>query len=177
MQQIIKENWILSNAIATTSYSVNGINYKREYFVSQPNQVLAINLTASKKSSISFEISLSSPHKNFTVKKIDDNTIALSVQVRNGALRGESYLQVKTNGGNVKIENDKFIIKNADEATLYLTAGTNYKNYKDVSADPALPCINALKSIEGKTYQQIKAAHIKEYQKYFNTFSIELGQK
>ena len=89
----------ISNAVATTSYSVNGVNYKREYFVSQPNQVLAINLTASKRSSISFEISLSSPHKNFTVKKINANTIALSVKVKNGALRGESYLEVKTNGG------------------------------------------------------------------------------
>ena len=164
----------ISNAIATTSYEVNAINYKREYFISQPNQVLAINLTASKRSSINFEIALSSPHKNFTVKKIDANTIALSVKVRNGALRGESYLQIKTNGGTLKEDNGKLIIKNADEATVFLTAGTNYKNYKDISANPALPCINALMSVKNKTYQQIKAAHIKEYQKYFNTFSITL---
>jgi len=166
----------ISNAIASTSYSVNGIDYKREYFVSQPNQVIAVNLTASKRASISFEISLISPHKNFTVKKINANTIAMTVQVRNGALRGESYLQIKTAGGNVKAENDKLIIQNADEATVFLAVATNYKNYKDISANPALPCINALTSIKDKTYQQIKAAHIKEYQKYFITFSINLGK-
>jgi alpha-L-fucosidase 2 len=166
----------ISNAVAATSYSVNDIIYKREYFVSQPNQVLAINLTASKRSSISFEISLSSPHKNFTVKKINANTIALSVQVKNGALHGESYLEVKTNGGVIKNENGKLIVEHADEATVFLTAGTNYKNYKDVSADPSLSCINALESIKNKTYQQIKTAHIKEYQQYFNTFSINLGK-
>jgi alpha-L-fucosidase 2 len=38
----------ISNAVASTSYSVNGVNYKREYFVSQPNQVMAINLTLQK---------------------------------------------------------------------------------------------------------------------------------
>src|SRR4029077_18901835 len=92
----------ISNAIASTSYSVNGVNYEREYFVSQPNQMLAINLTASKKASISFEISLSSPHKNFTVKKINATTIALSLKVKNGALRGESYLEVKVIGGVVR---------------------------------------------------------------------------
>jgi len=166
----------ISNAIAATSYSVNDIVYKREYFVSQPNQVLAINLTASKRSSISFEISLNSPHKNFAVKKINANTIALSVQVKNGALRGESYLEVKANGGVIKNDNGKLIIEHADEVTVFLTAGTNYKNYKDVSADPSLPCINALKSIKSKTYQQIKTAHIKEYQHYFNTFSIKLSK-
>ena len=166
----------ISNAVASTSYSVNDIIYKREYFVSQPDQVLAINLTASKRSSISFEISLSSPHKNFTVKKINGNTIALSVQVKNGALRGVSYLEVKANGGVINNDNGKLIIEHADEATVFLTAGTNYKNYKDVSSDPSLPCINALKSIKSKTYQQVKTAHIKEYQQYFNTFSINLGK-
>ncbi len=165
----------ISNAIATTSYTFNATDFKREYFVSQPNQVLAINLTSSKRSSISFEILLSSPHKNFTVKKIDTNTINLSVRVRNGGLRGESYLKLKANGGTVKQVNGKLIIEKADEVVVYLTAGTNYKNFKDISANPALPCINALGSVKNKTYQQIKDAHTKEYQKYFNTFSIELG--
>jgi alpha-L-fucosidase 2 len=166
----------LSNAIAAISYSINGINYKREYFVSQPNQVLAVNLTASKRSSISFEVSLSSPHKDFKLKKIDGNTVALSVQVRNGALRGESHLQVKISGGTIKDNNGKLIIENADEATVFLAAGTNYKNYKDISANPGLLCINALNSVKGKNYQQIKVAHIKEYLQYFNTFSINLGK-
>jgi alpha-L-fucosidase 2 len=165
----------ISTAIAITSYSSNGIDYKREYFISQPNQVMAVNLTASKNASISFEVAVTSPHRDYMVKKIDNNTIALSVKVRNGALRGESYVQVKTNGGIVRIEDQKIKISNADDATVYLTAGTNYKNYRDVSVNPALLCINAMAGIKNKTYHQIKAAHIKEYQQYFNTFSITLG--
>ncbi len=170
-----KRDLDISNAVATTAYSVNGINYKREYFISQPNQVMAINVTASKKGSISFSASLSSLHKNFIVKKINNNTIALSVKVRNGALRGESYLQIKTTGGAIYVSDNKIVIADADEATLYLTAGTNYKNYQDVTADPVAPCTNALQSIATKTYQQIKSAHAKEYQYYFNTYSIILS--
>jgi alpha-L-fucosidase 2 len=164
----------ISNAIAATSYSLNGVDFKREYFISQPNQVMAVHLTASQKKSISFSASLSSPHKNFVVKKIDANTISLSVKVRNGVLRGESYLQIKTTGGSINIIDNKIVIADADEATLYLTAGTNYKNYKDFSADPVKPCTDALHSVAAKTYKQIKSAHIKEYQKYFNTYSINL---
>ncbi len=165
----------ISNAVAATTYSLNGIDFKREYFISQPNQVMAVHLTASKKQSINFSASLSSVHKNFLVKKIDANTISLSVKVRNGVLRGESYLQIKTTGGSINIIDNKIIIADADEAALYLTAGTNYKNYKDLSADPVKPCTSALTSIAAKSYQQIKAAHIKEYQQYFNTYSINLG--
>ncbi len=165
----------ISNAVATTSYTLNGVDFKREYFISQPSQVMAVSFTASKKKHISFSGSLSSPHKNFVVKKINSNTISLSVKVRNAVLRGESYLQIKTTGGTIAIVDNKIVIIGADEATLYLTAGTNYKNYKDITADPVKPCTNALASIAAKTFQQIKTAHIKEYQKYFNTYSIILS--
>ncbi|HMU09701.1 MAG TPA: glycoside hydrolase N-terminal domain-containing protein [Ferruginibacter sp.] len=165
----------ISNAVAATSYSVEGVAFKREYFISQPNQVMVIRLTASQKKQINFIATLNSPHKNFVVKKIDDHTIALSVKVRNGVLRGESYLRVKTKGGIINVSNNEVSIAYADEAVFYLTAGTSYKNYKDVTADPVKPCTDALHSIAGKTYAQIKAAHIKEYQNYFNTYSIQLG--
>ncbi len=36
--------------------------------------------------------------------------------------------------------------------------------------------MNALTSIKGKTYEQIKGAHIQEYQQYFNTFSIQFSK-
>jgi len=167
----------ISNAIAATSYSLNDVNYKREYFISAPNQSLVIHCTASKKSSISFDALLSSPHRNYTATRLNYNTVVLSVQVRGGALHGKSYLQVTTKGGTVQVDSGQLKITNAEEATIYLTAGTNYKNYKDVSADAAAPCISALQSVKGKTYDQVKAAHIKEYQKWFNTFSIKLGFK
>jgi alpha-L-fucosidase 2 len=165
----------ISDAVAATTYSLNGVDYKRAYFVSAVNQALVINLTANKKASISFNAVLSSVHRNYSVTQLNNNSIILSVKVRNGILQGKSYLQVLLKGGSVKINNGKLIIENADEATLYLTAGTTYKNYKDVTADAAQPCIKALASVKGKTYEQVKSAHINEYQKWFNTFSISLG--
>lgn len=166
----------ISNAVSKTLYSVNDINYTREYFVSAPNQLIVVHLAANKPGSINFDASLGSPHKNFSVKKINDHTLGLAVKVRNGVLRGESYLHVKVKNGSAVIQDNKLVITNADEATLYLSAGTNFKNYKDVSGDPAALCKKALQSIAGKNYDQIKAAHIADYQKYFNTLSINLGK-
>lgn len=166
----------ITNAVAATSYSVNAVDFKREYFVSAPNQSLVVQLTASKTGSISFEAILTSLHKNYTVTKLDKNTVILSVKVRNAALHGKSYMRIITRNGTMLIEDGKLKIDNADEASIYLTAATNYKNYKDVSANDALPCINALKNLQEKSYEQIKTAHIIEYQKWFNTFSIKLGK-
>jgi alpha-L-fucosidase 2 len=166
----------LTKAVSRTSYTVNGVTYTREYFASQPNQVVVVHLSASRKGNISFEAVLNSPHKQSQTKKKDGQTLALSVKVRNGALRGESYLQVAAIGGKTNIVGDKLIVEGADEVTLYLTAGTNYKNYKDVSADLAAVCQKALASVKGKALNELKNKHVKEYQSYFNSFSIDLGR-
>jgi alpha-L-fucosidase 2 len=165
----------ISNAVARTTYTINGVDYTREYLASQPDQAIAIHLTSSKPGSISFECLLNSPHKYSSTKKIDDKTLGLSVKVKFGALRGESYLRVENKNGKAFVQNDKIIVSNSDEVTLYLTAATNYKNYKDVSGDPVVLCKKAIENIKGKSYSQIKTTSVKEYQNYFNTLSVDLG--
>lgn len=165
----------ISNAIAATTYTYDSISYKREYFVSAPQQAIVTQLSASKKASISCSVVMSSPHRNYTIDKLDNNTLVLSIKVRTGAMQGKSYIRVITKGGKISFDSTRLLIEKADEATIYVTAGTNFKNYKDITADPAIPCIKALESLKGKTYAQVKAAHIAEYKKWFNSFSIRLG--
>ena len=164
----------LRNAVASTSYTINGIQFKREYFASTPHQAIVVQLTASQKAAISFAATLSSAHKNFVVSRIN-NDLLLQVKVRTGALRGESVLRIVAKGGKLEIKDGKMLLSNADEATLYLTAGTNFVNYQNISADPRQACIKALASVQGKTFAQVKAAHIKEYQQYFNRFALSFG--
>ena len=163
----------IANAIATTSYTINDVHYVTEYFSSRPNQVIVVKVSADKPGNISFDAVLNSPHQKFVVKKINDHTIGLSFKVRNGVLRGVSYLNVKAKNGRAVVKGDKIVVSNADEVELYLSAGTNFKNYKDVSGDPDAVCKKALQSIAGKSFSQIKGAHTSEYQKYFNTLSID----
>lgn len=166
----------LSSALASTSYTLNGVNYLREYFASQPNQAVIIRLTANKKGRISLDASLSSPHKYSAVTKLNGNTLSLSVKVRGGALKGESQLKAVITNGKMSVSQGKIIITNADDVTLYLTAGTNFINDKNVSGNPATACVKALSSVQQKTYSQLKAAHVKEYQKYYNAFSVNFGR-
>lgn len=165
----------ITNAISTVSYKQSGVTFSREYLASAPQQAIVMHLTANKPGNISLEALLKTPHKLSSTKKIDDHTLAVSLQVKNGVLKGMSYLHVKSVKGNVIVTDSSIILKNADEATFYLVAGTSYKSYKDVSGDPEAICQQALQKIKGKTYAAIKAEHIKEYKKYFNTFSVNFG--
>lgn len=165
----------ISNAVATTSYIYNGTWFKREYIASAPNQVIGVHFTAGKKNSISFTAGLGSAHKDFSVKQVDESTIQLNVKVKDGALKGSGYLRLNATGGRVVVRNNQVIVTNATEVTAWLTANTNYINYKDVSANPAQLGLTTLSRIKNKSWPQVIAAHTKEYHNYFNTFSISLG--
>lgn len=53
----------IDNAVASVDYTANGVNYHREYFVNNPDNVMAVRLTADKSGSISKFISIETPQR------------------------------------------------------------------------------------------------------------------
>ncbi|MCX2476665.1 glycoside hydrolase N-terminal domain-containing protein [Pedobacter sp. MC2016-05] len=170
-----KRSLDLATATVRTAYQANGVNFIREYFASQPNQAIVINLTADRKKSISFTAVLSSLHQKSVVKVLPNNTLSLTVNVKDGVLRGESRLTIQVKNGSIKTIGEKVQVINADEARLYLTAGTNFINAQNVSGDPAKANIQALTSLTGKSYAEVKKNHVQEYQAYYNKFKVNFG--
>ncbi|WP_345950631.1 glycoside hydrolase N-terminal domain-containing protein [Mucilaginibacter sp. PAMB04274] len=165
----------ISNSTAHVSYTASGVNYAREFLASNPAQVLAVHLTADKPGKITFNALLKTLHQGVAIRKVDAHTLALSFKVRNGVLRGVSYLYADAKGGKLAVTNQGITITGANEATLYLTAATNFKNYKDVSGNPEALCQKAMQAVRGKAYAAVKAKHIADYQQYFNKFALNLG--
>jgi alpha-L-fucosidase 2 len=164
----------IANALASVSYTSGGVQYKRTYFVSVPAQCMVVHLGASQPGRISLNAFFKTLHRRHATRKIDDRTLAISLAVTNGALRGESFLRVHTTGGKVTVSDTGIAIQGANEAVLYLVAATNFVNYKDVSADPELRCKSMLQNVSGRSYADMKAMHIGTYTRGFNTFSIQL---
>ena len=161
----------LATATVKTEYTANGIHYTREYLASAPDKALIIHLTADKPGALNFNAVLRSPQRNFTVKQVDAQTTELIEQAKEGVLKGVALLHIITRNG----ENKGATVKNADEATLILTAATSFVNYHDVSANAEAIAKTRLQAIKGKSWATLKAAHLAEYQKLYNSFSITLG--
>lgn len=165
----------ISQAVARTQYKQGEATFTREYFASAPRNAIVCHLTANKKCRINLNARLQSSHKNQKAYRLDDHTLALAVQVRDGVLRGVSYLRVKTKGGKVTVTDSQIQIVGADEATLYLTAATSFRNYQDVSANPDKLAEQALHNVSSKSYEALEAEHVRDYQKLYNGFSVDLG--
>jgi alpha-L-fucosidase 2 len=163
----------LETAECTTTYDHNNITYTRKYIISQPHQVLALHLKASKPKSVSFNVTLTSPHQHYTLVKESNNIISLKVKVNNGVLFGESKIFVRAKNGIIQFVNNKLYIENADEAEVYLTAATNFINYTKVANKVNQKHLLSYKNTFSNSFAQIRNAHIKEYQKYYKTFDLK----
>jgi alpha-L-fucosidase 2 len=171
-----KRSLDLKTAIANVKYVQDGVSFTREYLASAPDNVIAIHLTANKPGKINIDAGLSSSQRVLEMRQIDKDIYRLTIQVKHGVLRGVAYLYAHVKNGKViMLENADIVIRHADEATLYLVAATSFKNYHDVSGNPDAICKQRLQQVKTKTYAAIKTAHIGDYQKYFNTFSVDLG--
>jgi len=166
----------LDTATAGVSYKADGVKYERRVFSSQPDQVLVVRLTADKAGSLKLTALLTSPHKSAQTKSSGGDQLALFGQVQDDGLKFEARLHVLAEGGKVTARNDGIEVEGADAATLLLAAATSFKNFHDISADPAARCEAALKAVAGKTYDALLKRHVEAHQKLFQRVALDLGR-
>jgi len=163
----------LKTAIAKTTYTHSGVKHTREYFASYPDHVIVVHLSADKNGSVSFGATMTTPHNNKRMSN-DGNTLIYDVTVN--SIKFQNRLNVFTDGGTVSVANGNINVEGANSATLVLTTATNFKAYNDVSGDPGAIAAEIMSKVKGKSYEDLLAAHLKDYQTIFNRVSLNLGE-
>ena len=128
----------LERAVAFVRYKIGEVNYTRTIFTSLVDNALIIRIEADKPGAVNFTTRYSTPHKEYEVKK-NGKSLLLSGHGSAhegipGAIRFETRTQIKAEKGKVNVANDCIEVRGADAAVIYVTAATNFVNYKDVSA-------------------------------------------
>jgi alpha-L-fucosidase 2 len=175
----------LDEAIATTRYRDGQVRFTRQVFASAPDGVLAVHLTASKRLQINVTVALGSPHEGATSEatgpaeialrgRLPDNHEKLKWPIRQ-PLKFEARLQARAEGGTVTAANRQLVIKEADAVTLILAAATNFRNFQDISGDPAASCTRMLKAVKSKSWQDLHDTHVQDHQPLFRRVALDLG--
>ena len=165
----------LEDAVESTQFAVNGVIYRRDVFASWPAQAIVVRITASKPGSITLNASLSSAHKDARIVAVSDRELAMSGPVQDSVIRYEARLLVRPEGGSVSAKDGAIRISSANAVTLILTGATNFKNFRDVSADPEQRNEQTLARLRKATYDSLRAAHIADYRKLYKRVSMDLG--
>ena len=169
----------IQDAVVISTYTANGVKYKREAFSSFVDNAIIIRITADQPGKISFSASMSTEQKG-TIKESGSNIISLSATGPDhegvpGKVNVQAYVKIKNQGGLLSTYGNKIQVKDANAVTLYITMATNYKNYQDLSGDAVELASSALSKADKKTYELALTDHKKFYQKYFNRVSLDLG--
>ena len=187
----------IQNSLASVRFETSEGKFKRESFVSFPDKLMVVEFTGNRKKSISFEAALSSKLR-FKIIPQSDNYIVLRgkapshvahrkyepIQVGYDDVKGEGtdfeiHLKIKAIGGTVKVVDNKLIVSNADKVTLFVSDATSYNGFdKSPGLQGKNPNIEAKAIVDkayNKTFEQLKSAHVADYQRLFKRVSFQLN--
>ncbi len=179
----------LDDAVSTVSYKFNGVTYRREVFVSYPDQVLVMRLTADQPGKQSFTVKMNSPHQGTKVQAAVNNTIQLSGQIQpkenpahtwtgswsQPGMRFAAVLKVVADGGSVRKASDSLEVVSANSVTILFSNATSFRTYTDLNGDPEGLVAQYLDGAAAHKYDDLRSRHVKDYQKLFSRVRLQLG--
>ena len=189
----------IENAIATTRFKVGNTEFTRDFFVSAPDQVMVMRFKASTKGALNFWVSPKSKHPIFKSILADNQMV---IRGKTPAYASPNYVQsrkpvtyedssncrgirfdwrfkVKSCDGKVTADTSGFHISEATEVVLILTAASSFNGFdkcpdSEGKGEKVL-VENYLKLSQNKDFEQLKTAHVADYQGFFNRMSFSLN--
>ena len=185
----------LERAVATSTFKANGVSYTRRSFVSFSDQVVAVSLTADRPGAISFTARYDLPYREDRILGRDVrmlNVGGTSVGVMDIRAKGDDHEGVEgrirfmdrtliiPQGGSIQQDGNNIKVDGADAVTVYISVGTNFVNYTDVSGDEVAQAEKWLKPFllekNLNVFDERLEANAAEYGRQFGTVSLDLGE-
>jgi len=170
----------LDTGTVTTTYNLGAAAFTRVIFASAADQVIVVLMIADEEMQLNFAVTFESPQKATVSTDGKDTLIIRGVNGDSSGIKGglkfESRVLVLQDDGQTLAEKDRIVVSNANRAMLLIAAATSYRSYKDTSGDPSAIVTEQLKPASEKTFFDLQAAHVEEYQRLFHRVKLDLGK-
>lgn len=208
IHQILKDSAVQSyrrslnigDALLTTVYQADGVRYKREVFISAPDQVLAVRITSDKPGKLNLRISTRSKLRYSHLVRnnnelllwgkapahVDPNYVNYNkhpvIYEDSSGCRGMRFefgVKAITPDGTVHADTSGLSIQKASKVLLLISGATSYNGFdkcpdKD-GRNERLITRRRMKTASGKSWSTLLRRHLKDYHKYFNRVSLTLN--
>ncbi len=175
----------IANAIHRASWTRDGATINQEAFASFPAKVIVVRWTADKPGALSGVLQLTDAHGAKTVIEGDTMTIAgdFPGYTYDGGkqwlpLHREAQVRMLHAGGTVLAKDGSFIVDKVDSVTLFLTAGTDFKQERSANWRGAMPHTAIAERLEAAaqiSYDKLLSGHIRDYRRLFDRVKLSLG--
>ena len=181
----------LGKSITSVHYTIGKTEYNRRYFVSHPDKVMVVELTAKGDKRINGDILLGSKlhHTTFTQQNllVAEGYAPYDINFRskkiswdeNRGTRFTTIVKPIEYDGKVEATDDKLRIKECKRVVLLISAATSFNGY---DKDPATEGCDykaiarkQLAKAEKFSFKELKARHIADYTSLYNRMELNLN--
>lgn len=159
----------LERAVVNVSYLSQGVRYYRQYFVSEPDGVLVIRLTADAPGGISLAANLMRRPFDSGCQTGPSNTVIMNGECGTDGVRFCAAFRAVIQGGQQRVIGDFVSIEGADAVTILLAGQSTFR-----VDQPEEVCLNQLDQAAAQPFEALLNRHMKEYRSRFERFSINL---
>ena len=174
----------LQRAVTTTRFVLNGVQFTRTTFASLADGVIVCHIKSSKKGALAFAMNLDAPFDYQAEAAGKRITLKVKGQDQEGiksALTAECMAEIVSDGRVDVLNGAQALggkasvgLQNATEATIIVSAATNFVNYHDVSGNAAQRNASYINKVSAMSFAQLEKRHVEAYQKQFNTVKLSL---
>ena len=172
----------IRKAIAAVMFTNGGVNFKREYFVSYPDHVMVMHLTADQASSISFTLRYADPGGRTGVTTTADaaaGTLRIAGTVTDNQMAYEAQFKIVNDGGTLSVpQAGRLAVTGADSVYIVMHTATNYANVYPTYRRT----VNLQQEVGGvvdaavaKGYDALLERHLDDYTGLFSRLEFDIG--
>ena len=177
----------METGVVKVSYIQDGVKMSREVFMSYPDHVMVMKVSADEPGQVNVEAKLKSPFQRqvasagnrLTMKGtwsyLPTRIFDLIAKVEGDGMSFQTDVVALPEKGTLEATDSSLVISGANSVTFVLTIATNYVNYKDIGGDPSARCEEILAAVKGKTYRQLKETHLKDFSGLMSRVHLNLG--
>ncbi|MFC4590793.1 glycoside hydrolase family 95 protein [Sphaerisporangium corydalis] len=163
----------LATAVASVEYTSGGARFTREYFASDPAQVVVVRVAADRPGQVSLTVRLAAG----APARAEGGRLTVRGTLDDNGLCFEGQVQVLAEGGGRTDGAGAVAVRGADAVTLVFSAGTDYAGeYPDYRGpDPHESVSARVERASARGYAALRAEHVADHRELFDRVQLNIG--
>ncbi|MER7244948.1 glycoside hydrolase family 95 protein [Kribbella sp. NPDC000426] len=182
----------LRTGIVGVEYAVDGTRFRRETFVSTPDQVMVWTITADRPGAVDLELSLESQHPVrpsaadgiYGVVGHAPSDLTIEYRDRPDPIRYEEgrgigfgvALRALVDGGTAVASDAGVVVRGADSVTVVLSAASTFAGWSvPPGRDPLVALGAAVAVLDSVAVDKLRSRHVEDHVALYDRCSLSLG--
>lgn len=171
-----KRELSLERAVSRTHFWFKDTAYDREIFMSAPDDVCVMHLTASGRERMNLEIMQSRHHIYEYSEAVSDDSIMLGGNLGRDGVDYAMMCKAVSPDGKIEVIGESITVYDAREVFLYWSAATTFRVQAAEGIKDTLRqvLVEKLEKAASERYETLLARHVADYRSYYDRMSLTL---